>query len=329
MKKGRGLMDKKILVGVDLGGTTTKMAFLTEEGTIVHKWEITTDTQEAGKSILPNIAQSIEEQAQACNIVKEQLGSIGIGVPGPVDFENGIVEHCINIGWGETHVRAYLEERMGVSVFVDNDANIASLGELWKGAGAGTKDLVCMTLGTGIGGGVIIDGKIVHGAKGAGGEIGHLTVIRKGGYGCNCGKTGCLETIASATGIARTAVAYIEKDARESVLKSIYNETKKLTAKDVFDAYKKGDAIATDVVDDIADHLGAAVANIGNMLNPEKIVIGGGVSAAGDALLQPVTRYFEEYAFSTVRTSTKLALATLGNDAGVVGGAYLAKTYGC
>ncbi|GGE85369.1 ROK family glucokinase [Priestia taiwanensis] len=320
-------MDKKVVVGVDLGGTTTKLAFVTEEGTILHKWEIATDTSGAGKNILPNIAQSIEERAVTHNITKKQVSSIGIGVPGPVDFESGVVEHCINIGWGKTHVRAYLEERMGVSVFVDNDANIASLGELWKGAGAGTKDLVCMTLGTGIGGGVIVDGKIVHGAKGAGGEIGHVTVIRKGGYVCNCGKTGCLETIASATGIARTAVAYIEKDARESVLKDIDRE-KKLTAKDVFDAYKQGDALATDIVDEIADHLGAAVANIGNMLNPEKIVIGGGVSAAGDALLQPVTRYFEEYAFSTVRTSTKLALATLGNDAGVVGGAYLAKTYG-
>jgi glucokinase len=320
---------EKVLVGVDLGGTTAKLAFITEEGIITHKWEVATDTSDEGKNVLPNIAASIEEQAKVCNISQGQLGSIGIGVPGPVNFEKGIVEHCINIGWKETNVRAYLEERMGVSVFVDNDANIASLGEMWKGAGAGTKDLVCMTLGTGIGGGVIIDGKIVHGAKGAGGEIGHLVVIRKGGYACNCGKTGCLETIASATGIARAAVAYVEKDTRESALKAIYEETGKLTAKDVFDAHKQGDGLATEVVEHIADHLGAAIANIGNMLNPEKIVIGGGVSAAGDALLQPVKRYFEEYAFSTVRHSTTLALATLGNDAGVIGGAYLAKRYGC
>ncbi|MHC0035920.1 ROK family glucokinase [Pseudoneobacillus sp. C159] len=319
-------MNEKWIVGVDLGGTTTKIAFVNTYGEIVHKWEITTDITDNGKNIMVNIAKSIDQKLEELDILKTKLIGIGMGAPGPVDTKTGVIYNAVNLGWNHHFpLRDVLEMETSLKAVIDNDANCAALGEMWKGAGNGAKDLVCVTLGTGVGGGVITNGQIVQGNSGAAGEIGHIASVPIGGAPCNCGKTGCLETIASATGIVRLGKIGIQDESVRSELKDIYHKTGKITAKDVFDMARNGDKISKQVLDEVSFHLGLAFANIGNTLNPEKIVIGGGVSRAGDVLLNPIKENFERYSFPRVKESTEITLATLGNDAGVIGAAWLIK----
>ncbi|MGG3963164.1 MULTISPECIES: ROK family glucokinase [Heyndrickxia] len=318
-------MAEKWIIGIDLGGTTTKLAFVNEAGDILHRWEIPTVTANQGEAILPNIAKSIEDELARVKREKKDITGIGLGVPGPVDMEAGVIYETVNIGWAQHYPAAgTLQKWTGLKVVIDNDANVAALGEMWKGAGKGSGEMVFVTLGTGVGGGIITGGDIVHGVKGAAGEIGHITVIPEGGAKCNCGKTGCLETVASATGVVRTAMAKLAAFSGASPLKDLYAQSGSVTAKDVFDFAKAGDALSCEIVDETAKYLGLALASVANTLNPEKIVLGGGVSKAGETLLNPVRAYFLKYAFNTVGKSTKLELATLGNDAGVLGAAWLA-----
>ncbi|WHY90514.1 ROK family glucokinase [Neobacillus cucumis] len=319
-------MQDKWIVGVDLGGTTTKLAFLTTSGEILQKWEIPTDNSDEGRNITGNIAKAINEKLTSLGENKNRLIGIGMGAPGPVDYENGVILNVVNLGWKENYpLKEQLEVTTDLPAAIENDANCAALGEMWKGAGGGAKDLVCVTLGTGVGGGVIIGGNIVQGANGAAGEIGHITAVPNGGAPCNCGKTGCLETVASATGIVRLATKEILKGDLKDELAEKQAANGKINAKDVFDAARNGDQMAVKVLDEVTFHLGLVLANIGNTLNPQKIVIGGGVSKAGDILLNSVKQQFNQFAFSSVKESTELALATLGNDAGVIGAAWLIK----
>ncbi|WP_100372456.1 ROK family glucokinase [Bacillus sp. FJAT-45037] len=318
-------MTEKWFVGVDLGGTTIKMAFLTTYGEIVSKWEIPTNTEDGGIHITMDIAKAIDHKLTELNQEKDHLLAIGMGAPGFIDMETGFIYQAVNIGWKDFPLKDRLELETGLPVTVDNDANIAALGEMWRGAGDGAKNLLCVTLGTGVGGGIIANGQILHGASGMAGEIGHITSVVEGGAPCNCGKTGCLETIASATGIARLAVAAIATTGVESILTDVYDQHGALTAKDVFDAVKQNDAVATQVLDGVAAHLGLAIANLSNALNPEKIIIGGGVSKAGAALLTPLQHHFKRFALGRVAESAEFKVATLGNDAGVIGGAWLAR----
>ncbi|MCR8847138.1 ROK family glucokinase [Rossellomorea sp. SC111] len=319
-------MAEKWLVGVDLGGTTTKIAFLSKYGELLHKWEIPTDKSENGKNIIVNIAKAIDQKLEELDQSKDKLVGIGMGAPGPVDTAKGIIYEAVNLGWeNNTPLKDLLEVETGLHAVIDNDANCAALGEMWKGAGDGAKDIVCVTLGTGVGGGVITNGDIVHGVKGAGGEIGHITVVPEGGYQCNCGKTGCLETVASATGVVRLANEKLDATGEESTLRAMRDSHGSISAKDIFDAARNQDGLALAVIDQLAFYLGLSLANLGNGLNPEKIVIGGGVSKAGDILLKPVVKFFEQFSFPTVRSSTHLSIATLGNDAGVIGAAWLVK----
>ncbi|MGD6847234.1 ROK family glucokinase [Rossellomorea aquimaris] len=319
-------MTEKWLVGVDLGGTTTKIAFLNKYGELLHKWEIPTDKSENGKNIIVDIAKAIDKKLEDLDQSKDKLVGIGMGAPGPVDMAKGIIYEAVNLGWDKnTPLKDLLEMETGLSAVIDNDANCAALGEMWKGAGDGAKDIVCVTLGTGVGGGVITNGDIVHGVKGAGGEIGHITVVPEGGYQCNCGKTGCLETVASATGVVRLANEKLDATTKMSVLRGIRETHGTVSAKDIFDAAREKDELALEVIDQLSFYLGLSLANLGNGLNPEKIVIGGGVSKAGEILLTPVVKYFKQFSFPTVRTSTNLSIATLGNDAGVIGAAWLVK----
>lgn len=318
-------MAEKWLVGVDLGGTTTKLAFINYYGEIIHKWEIPTDNSEEGKNITINIAKAIDHKLEELDLNKDKIIGIGMGAPGPVNLATGVVYNTVNLGWKDNYpLKDLLEVETLLPVIIDNDANCAALGEMWKGAGNGAKDLVCVTLGTGVGGGVIANGDIVQGVSGAAGEIGHITSIPVGGAQCNCGKTGCLETIASATGIVRQALENLESGG-EGALSQLYKEHGFITAKDVFDSARNGDETSLLVVNNTAMHLGLALANIANMLNPEKIVLGGGVSRAGDILLKPVISNFIKFAFPRVKESTVIDIATLGNDAGVIGAAWLAK----
>jgi glucokinase len=318
-------MDKKWLVGVDLGGTTIKMAFINHYGEIIHKWEIPTDISEQGKNIPTDIAKAIDRKLAEVGQTKSKLAAIGIGAPGPVNTENGSIYVAVNLGWHDFPLQDRLEMETSLPVVVDNDANIAAIGEMWKGAGEGAKDLLCVTLGTGVGGGVIANGEIVHGVNGAAGEIGHVTSVPEGGAPCNCGKTGCLETVASATGVVRLAMTALETTKTPSVLREAYQKNEAITAKMIFDAAKEKDELALTVVNELAFHLGLALANLANGLNPEKIVIGGGVSKAGDTLLTPLKEQFRRFAFPRVAEGAELTIATLGNDAGVIGGAWLAK----
>jgi len=308
------------LAGIDLGGTTIKMAFVTMSGNIVHKWEIPTNISNRGEHIVTDIAQSLDETLASLGETKERLLAIGIGAPGPVEEETGMLYEAVNLGWTNYPLKQRLEAATALPVAVDNDANIAALGEMWKGAGGGARHLLFVTLGTGVGGGVIANGAIVRGTNGAGGEIGHMAMIVDGGAPCNCGKTGCLETIASATGIVRITNERLAADERTSVLRG-----REVTAKAVFDAAKADDPLALEVVDEVTRYLGLALANAANVTNPEKIIIGGGVSKAGDILVRHVSTYFRRFAFPRVAAGAEIALATLGNDAGVIGGAWLAK----
>ncbi|MEH7250582.1 ROK family glucokinase [Neobacillus niacini] len=319
-------MSEQWIVGVDLGGTTTKLAFIDMKGNILHKWEIVTDNSNEGQYITINIAKAIDHKLAELNEQKSKLIGIGMGAPGPVDYQTGIIRNVVNLGWKDNFpLQESLQSLTDLPVVIENDANCAALGEMWNGAGKGASDLVCVTLGTGVGGGVIANGNIVRGSYGAAGEIGHITSIPFGGAPCNCGKSGCLETIASATGIVRLAKDELSKTEAQGQLADLYAANGMVTAKDVFDCARNGDALAKNIQDDVALHLGMALANIASTLNPEKIVLGGGVSRAGDILLDAVKVNFSMFAFSSVRESTNLTLATLGNDAGVIGAAWLIK----
>lgn len=321
------MMTERWLVGVDLGGTTTKLAFINTYGEIIHKWEIPTDKSDNGKNIIINIAKTIDQRLLQLDVDKSKLIGIGMGAPGPVDTKSGVIYNAVNLGWNNHFpLRDLLEVETSLPAVIDNDANCAALGEMWKGAGNGAKDLVCVTLGTGVGGGVIANGQIVQGISGAAGEIGHITAVPIDGAPCNCGKKGCLETIASATGIVRLAVNKLENGLPSGELAETYRKEGTVSAKNVFDSARNGDNTANSILDEVAFHLGLALANIANTLNPEKIVIGGGVSKAGEVLLEPVKKNFDKYSFPRVKESTEMAIATLGNDAGVIGAAWLIKS---
>ncbi|WHX99313.1 ROK family glucokinase [Neobacillus sp. DY30] len=319
-------MSKQWIVGVDLGGTTTKLAFVNLNGEILHKWEIPTDNSNEGQNITTNITNAINQKLEELKEEKTILIGIGMGAPGPINYESGVVLNVVNLGWQDNFpLQESLHSLTGLPVAIENDANCAALGEMWNGAGKGAKDLVCVTLGTGVGGGVIANGNIVRGINGAAGEIGHITSIPFGGPLCNCGKTGCLETIASATGIVRLAENELSKPEAKGELAVILTENGKVTAKDVFDSARNGDELAQKILDEVTFHLGFALANIANTLNPEMIVLGGGVSRAGDILLDSVKENFAKFTFSAAKDSTNLSLATLGNDAGAIGAAWLIK----
>lgn len=311
---------EKWLMGVDLGGTTTKLAFISVYGEIQHKWEIPTDISNNGKNITTDIAKAIDSKLEDLGQTKSKLLGIGMGAPGPVNGSTGMIYEAVNLGWKNYPLKDLLEVETSLPAVVENDANIAALGEMWKGAGNGAKDLVCVTLGTGVGGGVIANGELVQGISGAAGEIGHITSVIDNGYPCNCGKTGCLETIASATGIVRLMNEALKSFEGTTILPESF------TSKDIFDSAAKGDKLSQAVIDQVAQLLGVALANLANVLNPEKIVIGGGVSKAGETLLKPVRKQFEKFAFPRVAKSTELDIATLGNDAGVIGAAWLVKS---
>lgn len=280
---------KKYGFGVDVGGTTVKMGFFETSGKLLDKWEITTNTDDNGKAVLPDIAKSIDNKLAQEGISKAEIEGIGIGVPGPVR-NDGVVLNCVNLGWGIINVAEELGRLTGLPVKVGNDANVAALGEMWQGGAKGSKDVIMVTLGTGVGGGIIVDGKIVAGYNGAGGEIGHITVNNDEIEPCNCGQYGCLEQYTSATGIVRMAKRKLAKTQDETSLRKFEN----ITAKDIFDEAKAGDAVALLLVDEVGEILGSTLSNIACVVNPEVIVIGGGVSKAGQILIDTIKKHYQE-----------------------------------
>ena len=305
----------KYVFGVDIGGTTVKIGLFTAEGTMVDKWEITTRTDEGGKYILGDIAASIEDKLAEKQIDKSEVKGIGMGVPGPVKAD-GTVLRCVNLGWGIFNAADELSKIIGLPVKVGNDANMAALGEMWQGGGKGFSNFVMVTLGTGVGGGIIIDSKIIAGYHGAGGEIGHACVNHNEVRPCNCGNHGCLEQYASATGIVRVANDILEESKEDSKMRHV----EKLSAKNVLDFYKEGDALAVKTMEKVGDILGSTLAVFACVTDPEAIVIGGGVSKAGKPLTDCIQKYYQKYAFPSCK-STPIILASLGNDAGIYGAA--------
>ena len=298
--------------GIDVGGTTIKIAFFEKDGTMKDKWEIPTRTEDNGSQILPDIAASVKEYLAKENIPNSDIIGIGIGVPGPVS-DAGIVNKCVNLGWGIIDLHSELSVLTGFGVKGGNDANVAALGECWKGGGQGAKDMVMATLGTGIGGGIVIGGKVIAGYHGAGGEIGHITMNPEETEICGCGKKGCAEQYGSATGVVRMAKRYLAAHSEPSVLRG-----KEFECKDVFAAGAAGDEVALAILEEVYEVLGRFLATICCVADPEVIVLGGGVSKAGQPLIDGVTKYFHKYAFHACR-STRITQATLGNDAGAYG----------
>lgn len=312
----------KYCFGVDLGGTTVKIGLFSIEGQLQDKWEIPTRTENHGAEILSDIAASIQSRMDTGHLSKEQVTGIGIGVPGPVLNEN-IVQGCVNLGWGNVRVADELSALTGLKVKAANDANVAALGEQWQGGGKGFQNLVMFTLGTGVGGGIIQNGRIISGANGAAGEIGHMVIVDSDEVvgTCGCGHRGCLEQVASATGIVNLTEKKLAECSQDSVLRKI----SPLTAKDVLDAAKAGDALAEQAAENMMKQLGRAAAYIACVVNPDIFVIGGGVSKAGEYLIEGISRYYKDYAFHA-SADTKFALASLGNDAGMIGAAGMVCT---
>ena len=312
----------KYCFGVDLGGSRIMKRKFSIEGQLQDKWEIPTRTENHGAEILSDIAASIQRRMDTGHLSKEQVTGIGIGVPGPVLNEN-IVQGCVNLGWGNVRVADELSALTGLKVKAANDANVAALGEQWQGGGKGFQNLVMFTLGTGVGGGIIQNGRIISGANGAAGEIGHMVIVDSDEVvgTCGCGHRGCLEQVASATGIVNLTEKKLAECSQDSVLRDI----SPLTAKDVLDAAKAGDALAEQAAENMMKQLGRAAAYIACVVNPDIFVIGGGVSKAGEYLIEGISRYYKNYAFHA-SADTKFALASLGNDAGMIGAAGMVCT---
>lgn len=307
----------KYVFGVDIGGTTVKMGLLDVEGNVVDKWEIPTRKDNNGANILPDVAAAINSKLTEKNISKDEVAGVGVGVPGPVDG-NGNINCAVNLGWDRFNVNEELTKLTGINAVAGNDANVAALGEMWKGGGMGYSSIVMVTLGTGVGGGIIIDGKMLAGSTGAGGEIGHIHINDDEDKPCGCKNYGCLEQYASATGISNLAQKHFDAWRHGTVLTS-----KDLSAKAVFDAVKAGDDLAIEIADEFGMYLGKGLAMIASTVNPEAFVIGGGVSKAGTVLMDYFVPYFEKYVFHGAK-DCKMVLATLGNDAGMYGAAKLA-----
>ena len=311
-------MDKKC-IGVDVGGTSVKIGLFEEDGRLLKKWEVRTRKEENGKNILPDVAASIRQVLKEEGISFDQIKGAGMGVPGPV-LPDGSVEICVNLGWHNVNPQKELSAMLeNIPVRSGNDANVAALGEMWQGGGKGYRDIVMITLGTGVGGGVILNQKIVSGSHGLAGEIGHIHVRDEEQEHCNCGGMGCLEQVASATGIAREARRTMASCDTPSLLRE-YGD--RVTAKNVLDAAKAGDALADQVVEVVCRYLGLALAQASMMVDPEIFVIGGGVSKAGQYLIDRIYGHYD-YFTPISKNKAKIGLATLGNDAGIYGAARL------
>lgn len=312
-------MSENIYVGVDLGGTAIKVGICNQEGQLLQTYEGPTETSKGVDTVISNIEKYVRHIVEQSPYSWDQLAGVGAGVAGFTNIREGIIIFAPNVGFKDVPIRALLEERLGKPVKIDNDANVAALGEAWSGAGRGVDNCVCYTLGTGVGGGIIVNGKIYQGFGGMAGELGHITVVPDlEAIQCGCGKMGCLETVSSATGIIRMAKDAVERGDRTS-LALVGN----IAAKEVFDAAKAGDEVALRIVNRAAYYLGKSMASVAAVLNPEVFIVGGGVSKAGEILFNEVRTVFNKLTPEPLQRGVRIVPAELGNDAGVVGAAGL------
>ncbi|MCI9582826.1 ROK family protein [Clostridiaceae bacterium] len=312
-------MEKKC-IGIDVGGTTVKLGLFEADGALLRKWEVPTRKEEGGVHILPDVAASVRAVLEEERLSLSDVAGAGMGIPGPV-LEDGYVEVCVNLGWRDMNPQQILSGLLdNLPICSGNDANVAAMGEMWQGGGKGYSDIVMVTLGTGVGGGVILNQKIVSGKHGLAGEIGHIRIRENEKESCNCKGHGCVEQIASATGIAREARrAMAAKPQEESAMRRFGDA---VTARDVVDCAKAGDAMALEVMETVGYYLGWALAMVSMTVDPEVFVIGGGVSRAGSFLIDFIQKYYERFT-PISENKAGIALATLGNDAGIYGAARL------
>ncbi len=308
---------KEYAIGVDIGGTTVKLGLFDRQGQVLEKWEIPTVKEDQGSHILPDIAASIKDRMASRGLTKDEILGVGVGAPGPVDTE-GTVYKAVNLGWDVFNIPQVLQAQLDLPVKAANDANVAAFGEMWQGGGKGHANIVAVTLGTGVGGGIIVNGSILTGATGAGGEIGHIHIEDNEPDPCGCQNHGCLEQYASATGVVRLARRRLAQDQEPSILRS----RSELSAKAVWDAVKAEDRVAVQIAKQFGEYLGKGLAAVAAVVNPEVFVIGGGVSKAGEILFDYIRPAYEKYVFHGCRNA-RFALATLGNDAGIFGAAGL------
>jgi len=315
---------ESLYLGIDIGGTSIKLGLIKETGEIIINWEIPTDNTQSALAFSNYIWNSIKSTQSQEDLDEHKIKAIGIGSAGFVNDDTGMIYESVNIGWKNISLGESLSKLSGIPVYVGNDANVAALGELWQGNAKGEDNIITITLGTGVGGGIIVNGKIINGENGVAGEIGHI-IVDPQGKTCNCGRRGCLETIASATGIVNEAKQIMKKKSH-SQLVSFFEENGTISSKDVFYLAAEGDEGAIEVLEKIGDVLGLAIANLGVIINPGMVLIGGGVSKAGEQLLSVVRKSFNKYALARVKNACEIKIASLGNDAGIMGAAYLAKS---
>ena len=314
------------VVGVDMGGTKILAAVINAEGEIVQQTKRATKPKKGPEEVIERITRCIREAIASAELNPSQIRAIGIGSPGPLDPETGVIIFAPNLGWSNVPLKAKLEANLSIPTFVDNDVNVGTLGEYAFGAGQGVKNLVGIFVGTGIGGGIILDGKLFHGVNKTAGEVGHMIVEAKGPR-CGCGNFGCLEAVASRTAITRDLQKAILKKGKKSKLTELNGGNLDLIrSKAIARAVKHGDKPTIKVMQRAAKYLGISVASIVHFLNPEMIVLGGGVvEAMGDSLLDPIRHAAAEYALPTTMDGVQIVAATLGDNAGVIGASVLAR----
>ncbi|REH96602.1 glucokinase [Staphylococcus felis] len=321
-------MSKDLILAVDVGGTTCKLGIFNQSLEMIDKWSIDTDISDStGKLILRQIYEAFVQKFETQDLNMKDVIGMGIGIPGPVDFETGTIHGAVNLNWpNKVNVINIMKTFVDFPVIVDNDANVAALGEKFNGAGKDADDVVAITLGTGLGGGIISNGKIVHGHNGSGAELGHFRVDHDQRFKCNCGKSGCIETVASATGVINLVNFYYPKlTFKSSILELIKNKT--VTAKAVFDAAKAGDQFCIFITERVANYIAYLASIISVTTNPKYIILGGGMSDAGDILIENIKTEYHRLTFTPAQENTEIVRAELGNDAGMVGAAGLIKTY--
>lgn len=314
-------MSDKIFVGVDIGGTAIKVGICNEDGELLQTFEGPTGTEQGTDRILSNIAEYARHVVEQSPYGWEQVAGVGVGVAGFMDFNKGFMHFSPNLPLTNVPLKDHLQAALEKPVRVNNDANVAALGEAWGGAGRGFSSVVCYTLGTGVGGGIVVDGRLIEGSSGMGGELGHMSIVPDlEAIQCGCGKMGCLETVSSATGIIRMANDAVERGDRTSLA-----ELATITAKDVFDAAKVGDEVAQRIVSRAAFYLGKSMAAVAVIVNPSRFILGGGVSKAGEFLFSQIREVFYKYTQDKAQEGVDIVAAELGNNAGIVGAAGLMR----
>lgn len=314
-------MLEKVYVGVDIGGTAMKVGICNDNGDLLHMLEGPTETEQGTDKILSNIVSYVRRVVDESSVDWEHVAGVGVGIPGFMDFDKGFIKSASNLPLKNVPLKDYLQSELHKPVRINNDANLAALGESWGGAGRGLSSVVCYTLGTGVGGGIVVGGRLIEGFNGMAGELGHMAIIPDlEAIQCGCGKIGCLETVSSATGIVRMAGDAVGRGDRTSLA-----EIENLTAKDVFDAAKNGDEVAQRIINRVAYYIGRSMAVVAIVINPERFILGGGVSKAGEFLFSQIREVFYKFAQDRATEGVDIVAATLGNNAGIVGAAGLMR----